>query len=1023
MSPIDRLEDELVEEPSHEIFRELDYEALIGSDLDSERNLDDVVLTSRLSKKIRDLNPNLPEKVYQTAISKVISLKNTTIMENNQEFQEMLLAGVKVIHQGENRKEPYAVKLIDFQTVTNNDFTAVRQMSFKKNETTKGIRTDHILFVNGLPLVILEYKSPTEKITEAYTQIGKTDYQKKIPKLFNYNAFNVISNRTIAKYGTMSADLQWFSDFNDPANPDNKPTNRLEIMLQLLLNKETLLKVVQNFVAYEKDNKGHLIKKIAGQHQIQAVDAAVEKTISLFPQKDENREWVKKIGVIWHTTRSGKSFTMMLYANIISKIKEFNNPTFVVITDRVDLDEQLGGFWRKAGFPYKKPKKAIQTADSVPDLREKLSIPGGKVIFTTIQKFQTTKDEKDAKIKYPIISDRRNIILIVDECHRTQYQNLAINLSRALPNALKIGFSGTPIEKENSTSYVFGENLHTYKIKDAVRDERVKEIICESRLVKLHIVNKMLDSEYEEIAKNLDPDAKGILTGKYSKLKILMEDKNRLQTISENIVFDFLAKQKLWKGKAMLAASTKLAAARYADIISGIDGAPKCTCIISDGNEKITDKTSDENKSRYDEVSAHYKTKNEIDQTIEDYIDPKNDLKLLIVCDKYLTGFDSPITYIMYVDKPLKDHNLIQAISRTSTLYKEKPNGIIIDYIGIAENYQRALGIYNAGEVKGVMDPSAINEIIKKMENIHLELINFFVDDIGNGKTYNERKKGPYIDNALNEILADEAETRQNFIKKVSQLTKAFAVCTPNIACQEVEDDLRFFQVVRKILQNSTVGAYVSPEIEGKVQDLVEKSISSDENIKHFEISNEPEKVNISEKLKEIKQISQKNLKMELAYKLLDDAITVRFKGNVVKQKNFREEIEKTISKYHGTFENYESVFPLFEEVAQKIEKQVQRGEQLQMSDEEIAFYDILKMGKEYLDSDKIAQDIARNVVKYLKKNLKIDWVNQQNVHDAISVGITKILLKEEFPIDKIDEVIPVIMQQTENNYSDFGMQ
>ena len=1019
MSPVDRLEDDLVETPAHEIFKDLGYEALLGSELNSERDVSDAILTSRLDKKIRELNPDLPETVYQTAVSKVKSLRNHTVMENNQEFQEMLLAGVKVVHQGEKRKEPYAVKLIDFEKATNNDFAAVRQLAFQKNETVKAIRTDHILFVNGLPLVVLEYKSPTEKLTDAYSQIGKTDYQRKFPKLFNYNAFNVISNKTLAKYGTMSADYQWFGDWNDPTNPDEITSNRLEIMQRLLLNKETLLKLVQKYVEFEKDNKGRLIKKIAGQHQIQAVETAVKKTIDVFSQKDE-----KRIGVIWHTTRSGKSLTMMLYANIISKIEKFNDPTFVVITDRTDLDDQLGGFWNKGGFPYKKPKGAIQTADSVTDLREKLSIPAGKVIFTTIQKFQTTKDEKDAKIKYPKISDRRNIILIVDECHRTQYQNLAINLSLALPNALKIGFSGTPIETEDkSTSYVFGEDLHRYKINDAVRDNKVKRIICESRLVEQHLVNKMLSSDYDEITKDLDPEAKGILTGKYSKLKTLMEDKERLEIIANDVVSTFLAKQKLWKGKAMLAASTKLAAARYADIISKIPDAPKCTCIISDGNETITDSTSEEKKDRHDEVSRHYKTKNEIKQLIEDYIDPKNDLKLLIVCDKFLTGFDSPITYIMYVDKPLKDHNLIQAISRTSTVYKEKPNGIIIDYMGIADNYERALGIYNASDVKGVLDPSSIYEVIKRMENIQLELVNFFSGDIGNGKTYNERKQGPYIDNALNEILADDAETRQYFIKKVSQLTKAYAVCTPNPACQEVEDDLRFFQVVRRSLQNSTAGVSISPEIEGRVQDLVEESITSDGKIRHFDIRYEAEKLDISEKLEKIKQIPQKNLKMELAYKLLDDGIKGRLKGNLTKQKNFQEEIKKTLSDYHGKFEDYETLFPQFEKTAQKVSEEAGRAKQLQMTDEEIAFYDVIMTGKEYLESDKIARDVAIAVVDYLKNNLKIDWLNQQNVQDAISVGVTKILLKKDFPHEKIEEIVPMIMEQTKANYADVGFQ
>ena len=309
------------------------------------------------------------------------------------------------------------------------------------------------------------------------------------------------------------------------------------------------------------------------------------------------------------------------------------------------------------------------------------------------------------------------------------------------------------------------------------------------------------------------------------------------------------------------------------------------------------------------------------------------------------------------------------------------------------------------------------------MENIQLELVNFFSGDIGNGKTYNERKQGPYIDNALNEILADDAETRQYFITRVSQLTKAYAVCTPNPACQEVEDDLRFFQIVRRSLQNSTAGISISPEIEGQVQDLVEKSITSDDKIRHFDIRYEAEKLDISEKLEKIKQIPQKNLKMELAYKLLDDGIKGRLKGNLTKQKDFQEEIKKTLSDYHGKFVDYEPLFPEFEKTAQKVSDEVGRAKQLQMTDEEIAFYDVIMMGKEYLESDKIARDIAIAVVDYLKNNLKIDWLNQQNVQDAISVEVTKILLKTDFPHEKIEEIVPMIMEQTKVNYADVGFQ
>ena len=1014
MTPSELNEIELVELPAHNIFSELGYETLEGTDLNDERkNYNDVILVDRLGTKIRQLNPDLPEIVYETAINQVKSLTNPTTIENNREFHQMLLAGVKVPYQSEGQTKYYAIKIIDFENSENNDFLAVRQLIIEQHAQR---RTDHILFVNGLPLVLLEYKDPTNQsadIVQAYKQLGITNYQKFIPRLFNYVSFLVISDKTYARYGTMTAPFERFADWNDPEDPDKTVANRLEMMQRLLLNKETLLDIIQNFTEYESDGK-KTIKKIAQQHQYLGVKAAVKRTLDVYPLKDDNR-----IGVIWHTTGSGKSLTMILFTNIVSQIKQLENPTFVILTDRKDLDEQLGDFFEVAGFPYPKPKTAILEADSITDLREKLAVPAGKIIFTTIQKFQTTPDEKEGMAKYPLISDRRNIIIIADEAHRSQYKTMAQNLQRALPNALKIGFTGTPIEKEDkSTTHVFGEVLSAYKISDAVRDRATVEITCQSRLVQLHLLNKMIGEDFKEITAELDPDVIEHLSKKWSELKIMLEDPDRLEVIAKDLVHHFTEKQKTLKGKAMLAASTKLAAARYADLISKIPGAPKCTCIISGTAQELPDDASQEKKSREEIVSKHYKSKKEMEDLIREFKDEDNDLKLLIVCDMYLTGFDAPVTHTMYVDKPLRDHNLIQAISRVNRVHKDKPRGMIIDYIGITDDLKSAFRSYNDSDVKGAMIPT--DEIIMYMKNKHLELCSYFTVDIGSDKPYSQRKQGSYLDDAIEEIL-DDQQVRKQFIKSVAELTKAYAVCTPHPACQEVEDDLRFFQLMRRIMSKSVAGIlYTPPEKEDAIRDLVEGGIGADKDIKFYDIKYDDEKVDLNkEYMEKIKQISQKNLKMELAYKLLDDAIKARLKGNITKQKTFQERIEKTLSKYHGKFENFETLYPEFEKVASDVTAESKRKEELKMSDEEIAFYDIIMMGKEYLESDEIARKIAIDVTSYLKKNLKIDWLNQDQVKAEIKVGVTKILLKENFPIEEIEKVVPEIMQQTERNYGE----
>ena len=1016
MTPSELNEIELVEIPAHQTFKELGYETLEGTDLNEERqNYNDVLLLDRLGTKIHQLNPDLPEIVYTTALNQIKSLTNPTTIENNREFHQMLLAGVKVPFQSEGQTKYYAVKLVDFEKPDNNDFLAVRQLIIEQH---KQKRTDHLLYVNGLPLVLLEYKDPTNQsadIVQAYKQLGTTNYQKYIPRLFNYVSFLVISDKTYARYGTMTAPFERFSDWNDPDDPDKTVSNRLEMMQRLMLNKETLLDIIQNFTEYESDGT-NTIKKIAQQLQYLGVKAAVKRTIEVYPQKGDN-----KIGVIWHTTGSGKSLTMILFTNIVSQLKELENPTFVVLTDRKDLDEQLGSFYEKAGFPYPKPKTAILEADSIIDLREKLAVPAGKIIFTTIQKFQTTQDEKDGMAKYPLISDRRNIIIIADEAHRSQYKTMAQNLQRALPNALKIGFTGTPIEKEDkSTTQVFGEVLSAYRISDAVRDRATVEITCQSRLVQLHLQNKMIGADFDKITEDLDPDVIENLSKKWSELKTMLEDPDRLDVIAKDLVHHFTEKQKVLKGKAMLAASTKLAAARYADLISKIPGAPKCTCIISGAAQPLPDDASEEKKSREEVVSKHYKTKPEMEELVRQFKDETNDLQLLIVCDMYLTGFDAPVTHTMYIDKPLRDHNLIQAISRVNRVHKDKPEGMIIDYIGITDDLKSAFRSYNDSDVKGAMIPT--DEIILYMQNKHLELCSFFTVDIGSDKPYGQRRQGSYLDDAIEEIL-DDLDVRKKFIKNVAELTKAYAVCTPHPACQEVEDDLRFFQLMRRIMSKSIAGVlYTPPEKEDAIRDLVEEGIDADEKIRFYDIKYDEEKIDLNkEYMEKIKQISQKNLKMELAYKLLDDAIKARLKGNLTKQKSFQERIEKTLSKYHGKFESFDTLYPELEKVASDVTGEVKRTKELKMTDEEIAFYDIIMAGREYLENDTVARKIAIDVVDYLKKNLTIDWLNQDHVKAEIKMSVRKILLKENFPVDEIEKVIPVIMQQTETNYREVG--
>jgi len=1014
MSPSELNEEQLVEKPAERTFQELGYTTIYGPELHpgmekSERDsLYEVLLINRLRTKLTQLNPDVPNSTYEFAIKQICGLSQPSLIENNREFHQMLLSGVKVPYQKDGKTKYFALKLIDFENPENNEFLAVRQFHVRQQEYRK---IDHVVFINGIPLILLEYKDPTNKnatIVDAFHQLGKTQYQREISKIFNYNVFLVISDRTYARYGTLTAPFERFSDWNDPIQPDREVENRLEMMQKFMFEKSTLLNIIKNFVEYESNGK-ITIKKIAQQHQYLAVNTAIEKSKEVFVKKNENR-----IGIVWHTTGSGKSLTMILYVNMLSQLREFENPTFIVITDRTNLDEQLNYFFSVAGFPYPKPPTSIIEAESIPDLREKLKTPAGKIIFTTIQKFQITKEEREGKVRYPKISDRKNIIIIADEAHRSQYEKMATNFQTALPNALRIGFTGTPIELENrSTRYVFGDIISSYKISDAVRDGATVEISCYSRQVNLHLLNKFIGKDFEELTEEFDEETTEHLAKKWSELTKLAEDQDRIETISKDIVYHYNEKQKIFKGKTMLAATTKLAAARYANTISKMPNSPKCTCIYSGSKKKIED-IPKEKRNREEIIQEHYKDKKEIDKLITKFKDEKDDLSLLIVCDMYLTGFDAPLIHTMYVDKPLRDHNLIQAISRVNRVWKDKPGGTIIDYIGIADDLQRAFGAYSQDDIKGAMVPT--KEIISYMDAKHTELINFFTTPI------TERTKDTdeieLIYEGINEIVHDEAVKRK-FYDNVAELTKAYAVCTPHPKCLEIEDDLRLFQKMRKIMSKATVGEPKDySDKEAAIEDLVEQGIAADQILRSFNIEYKQEKIELN--LDKIKKIPQKNLKIELAYKLLDDAIKGKFRRNLVKKKSFQDRIEDALNKYHGRFWTNDDTMSKYKEIGKDISQEFAREEKLKLSGDEIAFYDIVSKGKQFFESDKILRDITLDVTKFMKnKTEKIDWVNQDQVKAEIRNGVRSILRKSNAPFEEIDKLIPEIMELAENNYGE----
>jgi len=997
-------EETLVEIPAENIFKSLGYDTENGYDLHpkkerAERDSFSEVILHRAKECISKINPNLSSQIIDIALQQVRNLSSQTIVESNQKFQQMLVSGIKVTST-KDKTETKIVKLVDFENIKNNNFLALRQ--FVVDQFGK-CRPDHVVFINGIPLVILEYKDPSNKnatTRDAYNQLGETEYQRDIPKLFYYNSFLVVSDGTVAKYGTFTAKYERFTGWKDPNNKEKKLEFELETMLRGLFEKNTLLNVIQNFVEFENDGK-QTIKKISMHHQYHAVNKAIEKTRHVIKDKNE-----KRIGIVWHTTGSGKSLTMILYSQLASKIPELENPTFVVITDRTDLDEQLFGFFKKAGFPYPKPDEAILDADGIQDLREKLNIPSGKIIFTTIQKFQTTKEEKEARELFPKISDRKNIVIIADEAHRTQYKGLAQNLRKALPNAMIIGFTGTPIEKDDrSTTEVFGDVISSYTIPEAVRDGATVQISYEGRLQPMHLLDHLIGEEFDEITEGISEPTQKHLTRKWTQFKVLVEDPERIKKIAKDIVEHFNGRE--IKGKAMLVTTTQRSAVLYKKYIDEITNHPKSIVAISGTKRKVGDE-SDEL------IPEHVRTKKEMQKVIEDFKDENKPEKLLIVCDMLLTGFDAPLLHTMYVDKPLRDHTLIQAISRVNRVYKDKPGGLIVDYIGIADDLKKSLRAYSEGDVKTAMVPT--REIILLMKKKHQEALEFFKTPIQ--EFFNQDNLGQIkmITESANEIIGDDNK-KKSYFNTITELSKAYTVASPNPACLEIKDDYMVLKKIKQFISKYGQDIPEAPEdVDSAVRELVEKGVGPDDVIKELGLMRQKGDTLVldEEALKNIKKIPARNLKVELAHKLLDDAVRTKFTRNLVKRHDFLLKIEKTISKYHGRFEEQETLVDKLVEYGHEIINSESKQEELKLSEEEMAFYDAVALGKDFIDSDENIRAVAIDVTEFLKRNTTIDWVNQESVKAKIRSGVKKVLLNAGFSVKALDILLPKIMDNAE---------
>jgi len=1002
-----------VEQVVLDILSELDYKILYGPDIapapegikPERKNYQDVVLIERLKNAVDRINPNIPEEAKEEAIKKVLRIDSPKLVVNNNSFHKMLVDGVDVEYRKGERIVGDQVWLFDFKNPKNNEFLAVNQFTIIENDNNR--RPDVILFVNGLPLVIIELKNPADEDATILTAFNQFQtYKEQIPSIFRFNEILVISDGIEAEAGTITSNKERFMPWktiDDKIPP--KTMTQLEVLIKGMFEKEVLLDLVRLFIVFEKDRED-IQKKLAAYHQYNAVNNTVSSTLKAIKSD-------KRAGVVWHTQGSGKSLTMVFYAGKIVLEPEMNNPTIVLLTDRNDLDDQLFGTFSRC---HELLRQEPVQADSREKLKELLKVSSGGVIFTTIQKF--LPDIKGDK--YPLLSERRNIVVIADEAHRSQYDfidGFARHMRDALPNASFVGFTGTPIEKaDRSTPAVFGKYVDVYDIEQSVKDEMTVRIYYESRLAKLDLKPEerpRIDVEFEEVTEGEEVEHKEKLKSKWARLEKVIGSEKRIRRIAKDIIQHFEKRLEVLDGKAMIVCmSRRICVELYKEIIK----------LRPEWYQKDDDKGFIKvimTGSASDPVEWQEHIRNKIRRRAigDRFKNPDDTLKLAIVRDMWLTGFDVPCLHTMYVDKPMRGHGLMQAIARVNRVYKDKNGGLIVDYIGIAVELKNALAEYTESGGKGepFNDQELAVSLMKEKYEIVTSLFHGF--DYRKFFTVSPKEKMNIIPQAMEHILK-EKDGKERYLKNTTALLKSFALAVPHEDALKIKDEVGFFQAIKSaIVKNTITKGKEREDYDSAIKQILSKAIVSDRVVDIFAAAGlkKPDISILSEDfLLEVKEMPQKNLAFEMLKKILNDDIKIREKKNLVQGRSFKEMLEKAIRKYtNRTIEAAEVIEELIE-LAKKIRESDKRGEKLKLTEEEVAFYDALETNDSAVKvlGDETLRAIARELVDTIRKNVTIDWTLRESVQAKLRVMVKRVLKKYGYPPDKQKKATETVLEQ-----------
>jgi type I restriction enzyme R subunit len=1021
-----------IEQIALNYLQNMGYTYILGTDISPdgehpERQYNEVVLVTRLRDAIDKLNPSITQDAKEDALKKVLRADSPVALINNENFHKYLTEGIDVEVRTPEGIRGEKVYLMDFNVPEQNEFLAVNQFTIIEGNQNK--RPDIILFINGLPLVVVELKNAVDEnanVKSAFSQLQT--YKQAIPSLFTYNELLIVSDGWDALCGTVTSDWGRFMSWK---TKDGKTTAdtlqpQMEVMFNGMLNKKTLLDLIHHFIVFEK-SKDKTLKKIAAYHQYYAVNKAVATTEIAAAETGDRRA-----GVVWHTQGSGKSLSMVFYTGKL--VLALDNPTIVVLTDRNDLDDQL---YETFSNCQQLLRQEPQQAENRNHLRTLLKVASGGIVFTTIQKFMPMEAdivEPDNIVKEPqaqyigadikALSERKNIVVIADEAHRSQYDFLdgfAKHLRDALPHASFIGFTGTPIESnDRNTQAVFGNYVDIYDIQQAVNDRATVPIFYESRLAKVHFEEDekvKLDDQFEELTEGEELTNRQQLRAKWTRLEAIVGNPNRIKKIAEDLVYHFEQRNAVLDGKAMIVCmSRRICVELYEAIIkirplwhSDED---------SEGTIKVVMTGSSSDALH---MQSHIRNKPRRKAIGERLKNPADSLKLVIVRDMWLTGFDAPCLHTLYVDKPMRGHSLMQAIARVNRVFTEgKSGGLVVDYLGIAQELKHALAEYTAsgGEGKPTLDQElAVAKMLEFYEAVDYQLRHF---DWRKFFSLSSEDKLKYIPLIVDYIFSQE-NGEQSFVENTKNLLKAFAISVPHEKAIAIRDNVALFQAIKTRLvkiSDRNEGGKSDEEMETAIKQIISEAITAENVIDVFDAAGikKPSIEILDERfLEELKNLPQKNLAVELLKKLLKDEIKKRTKINLVESKKFSEMLEDAIKRYHnGMIDTVEFLEKVLIPFAAQIKASDKKGEKLGLDFREYAFYTALEVNNSAVSvlGDDTLKHIAQELLKSVRNSATIDWTIKESVQSALRRNIRRILRLHGYPPDLQEKAVETVITQ-----------